>query len=48
MAVADDPLEPVNRPERPNIWKMFKPNDVTLYDLIYEPYLGKEAYAESG
>ena len=38
----DDTEERLSKYRRPNIWKMFRPVDVTLYDLIYEPYLGRE------
>ncbi len=45
----DEDIEDVlRRSRRPNIWKMFKPTDVYLYDLIYEPYLGRETYLEGG
>ncbi len=48
--MVEDPEEEELRRRRRNtsIWKLFKPTDVTLYDLIYEPYLGRENYSEGG
>ncbi len=41
LAVLDDVDEIIRaRRAKPSIWKLFRPQDITLYDLIYEPYLG--------
>ena len=40
----DDPEDVIRRQRKPSIWKLFRPCDVTLYDLIYEPYAGQETY----
>ena len=31
------PWVPPPREHRPSIWSLFRPVDITLYDLIYEP-----------
>jgi len=33
-----------NLRRKPDVWKMFRPVDVTFYDLMYEPYVGRESY----
>ena len=49
LAVGDFDPEAIRRKYRqPSIWKMYKPTDITMYDLIYEPYLGQESYAKPG
>ena len=39
MAVMDDIDELLRDKRKPKVWDVLHPNDVTLYDIIYEPYL---------
>ena len=40
LTVTDEIDDVLAKHRKPSIWSMFKPTDVYLYDLIYEPYLG--------
>ncbi len=42
LAVLDD-VDALVGPRRPSVFSLFRPKDVTLYDLLYEPYIGSRA-----